>query len=365
MERRDPFLETLVDAFVAYSSLEQPEYTCRESKGHRPNMSDVKKYVSSDVFGYVASHEWTKQMFEYTFDDVGVRLVVWATPGNRLAITMLIKIFNYLIFALNKVSGKQLAPRLVDVTIVCCDLPKTFPESDGVVLDQKHINSGYTEKYGPQSRRIVIYRVEELVKVLLHELIHLYDIDFHVYPFQYDDAFMRKYRLGVRQPWKNQRNPLALYESYTETLASYGNVIVHTLFCMKRTMKTRTDIVSGVRERFRRELKFYTMQVRRILWFAKKNGGHVEDSHVFSYYVVKCAMFKRFDNFLEFIDGGVRIGRRIDAYLALVDKVVQDTDIMNTSVAGVRKPYKATARMTNINWPDLVLKTKPTASKRI
>jgi hypothetical protein len=368
----DSFLDAFVQAFAAYAMLEQPEYTCRVSTGPRPNLSDAKKYISPQVFGYIASNDWQQQRFQYTFDGVGVQLAVWVAapntgPSLRLNVVVLIKIFNYLLFALNRIRNKH-TTNVVDVTIVCCDIPKTFPDSSQTVLNQNHINSGYMERLGlapDQARKVVVYRAEELVKVLLHELIHLYDIDFHAYPFEFDKYFMSAYKISIKRPWKNSNNPLALYESYTETLASYGNIIAHTLFTDKRVKRHGVqplpwvEIVDGVRERMVREVKFYGTQVDRVMWFARNGGGYIEDSHVFSYFFVKCALFRRFDDFKDFINDGIAIGTRIDEYLSMVKRVVLlESRMLTDPLKPMRKkPYKETSRMTNIKWPNLVVRT--------
>ena len=362
----DALLKLFVEAYHAYSSINQQTYTCRVHKFQRPDISDVKKYVCPEVFKYVATHTWSEKQFDYGFDGVRIKLSVWVTDGAvRLNLEFLLRVLNFFVFTLNRIRRTK-ATAVVDVTIICCDIPKVFPDTDKVVLNHTHINSGYAERRGlppNDQRRVVVYRVEELLKVLLHELIHLYDIDFHGYPNKYDKSLMDIYKIEVKKPWKNRNNPLALYETYTETLASYGNIIAHVLFTDK-SVKVRTGeaipwamIQNAVTRRVKRELAFYKRQVARIVWFARRHGHYVEDSHVFSYYIVKFALFKHMHRFKKFMDEGISVGTRVEEYLRMVVDVLESTELHFPISNKTRElklpkiPYKEPSRMTNINWP--------------
>ena len=377
----DAILRLFVEAFVAYCHLQQPTYTNHmSSQGKRPNLSDVKKYVCPEVFRFVTMHKWSENRFDYTLDGVRVKLVVWIPTSLttlKVNLPLLIMVFNYFLFTLNRVQHRKRSTALADVTVVCGDIPKTFPGAAGVMLSHSHINSGYTERWGippDDQRKVVVYRTEELLKVLLHELIHLYDIDFHNYDPSFDNALMNAFCLGVHKPHKNEINPLALYESFTETLASYGNIIAHTLFTEVKHVASANDVPwdvirRGVEARFRREQLFYRRQVQRICWFASRHGRYIEDSHVFSYYIVKWAIFKHFPEFIAFVNRGIAIGTRVDEYLRLVNRILNlERTMLSTCFCGGKvpeskqQPFKDTSRMTNINWTKLFVRHR-SASK--
>lgn len=60
-----------------------------------------------------------------------------------------------------------------DVNIVLLDIPKLFPPALKNFADPEYVNSGVT--FG--SHTILIWRKEELTKVLIHELVHAYQMD--------------------------------------------------------------------------------------------------------------------------------------------------------------------------------------------
>ena len=60
------------------------------------------------------------------------------------------------------------------------DSPKTLPTSRLEPLDQDSINSGFTTFFndGKNTKTIIIYRGEEMEKLVIHELIHFFFLDF-------------------------------------------------------------------------------------------------------------------------------------------------------------------------------------------
>ena len=60
------------------------------------------------------------------------------------------------------------------------DSPKTLPTSRLAPLDQESINSGFTTFFndGKNTKTIIIYRGEEMDKLVIHELIHFFFLDF-------------------------------------------------------------------------------------------------------------------------------------------------------------------------------------------
>jgi len=68
-------------------------------------------------------------------------------------------------------------PAKLDLFIYLSSKKKQFPKNKNESLTHEHLNSGYTSYIGINNKDIVVYREEELIKVLLHEFIHYYDFD--------------------------------------------------------------------------------------------------------------------------------------------------------------------------------------------
>jgi hypothetical protein len=59
------------------------------------------------------------------------------------------------------------------------DCKKRLPSKKKLNLGEESINSGYTMFFGDNSKTIVIYRDEEMEKLIIHEMIHFFYLDFY------------------------------------------------------------------------------------------------------------------------------------------------------------------------------------------
>ncbi len=196
------------------------------------------------------------------------------------------------------------------------------------VLAPIHINSGSSIKY----QFINIWRSEELYKVLIHELVHFLGLDF--------DPHITKYNKLEQYAATNFNvdTDVKLNEAYTEVLA----IMVHTLFIMA-TMDTVTKIdntftVSRFISLFELELRWSIFQVSKIMQFFHFDSfdqilqpytgtkPHIcQTTAVFSYFVVKTAFLFNLDLFLGFVKDGVSFGNRVDEFVELIDRSINDS----------------------------------------
>lgn len=62
--------------------------------------------------------------------------------------------------------------RLENITVFLSDRRKTLPERPGAEIGSEHMNSGVTTFSGG-SARVLVYRREDLLKTLIHEMLHV------------------------------------------------------------------------------------------------------------------------------------------------------------------------------------------------
>ncbi len=123
---------------------------------------------------------------------------------------------------------------------------------------------------------IVIYRMEELKKVLIHELIHLYNLH----------GFMSPSNIEINNFIKSTNPRFSIFEAYTETLA----VLIYTYYYSK---KNNEDFERLINE----QLNFSFLQSAKILYNQKifniNNLGKKrinETTNATSYFILKCAI---------------------------------------------------------------------------
>lgn len=195
---------------------------------------------------------------------------------------------------------------------------KILPNSNIIVLDKQHVNTGYTVDCVKKSE-IVIYRKEEWFKVFLHETMHNFSFDFssmnlHNFNNQMNSLFPIHIEFNA-------------FESYCEMWAR----IINIMFCSYNSLNSSLDIVNGTNEKTDFNSLFNTfylysetlLQIERMFTFYQCNKVlkfmgltyenlynndetsimlrkqlYRENTNVFSYYILT-ALF--FNNYIDFI----------------------------------------------------------------
>lgn len=217
----------------------------------------------------------------------------------------------YIMIEINKLvtRSKDVPKKIPNIMLILGKQRKQiYPENnyDEGILCPSNINSGSSI----MGINVMIWRKEEVHKVLIHELIHFFGFDFHSHNHGYDE--LRKYVMDTY----NVRVVDSPNESYTECIAT----IIHSLFVSFYTHKSFSDV-------FRYELLFTLYQVSKILSFYKMNTidelGYkiiTQTTSVFSYFFIKGLLLFNIDKVFDFIGQieGIKITNRISEFKELI-----------------------------------------------
>ena len=151
------------------------------------------------------------------------------------------------------------------------------------ILGPREINSGASIV----GTKLFVFRIEELNKVLVHELVHYLALDLHEVPF---DNFSDYFNVS-------SNNKVLLNEAYTEIMGLLINTCIFT------------DKVSVVKDILNKELKYSMYQSAKILTIFKfENADQFfkkcdcenfkQNTDIFSYFIVKTAILMDLDGFL-------------------------------------------------------------------
>jgi len=212
----------------------------------------------------------------------------------------------------NKISNKNMAIKLI---IYLSDIKKEFYDNSTKILKPVNINSGSTIR----EVEICLWRFEEIYKVLIHELIHYYNIDFghHTPNFSKTTEFSNKLFNLVGED--------RLYESYTECLAN----IIHCAF-FEYYSHISIDILLTL------EISFSLFQIAKILHYFNFNNAHnilkknnikkniIQSTSACSYFIIKGSLLFSINDFLHFINDGVFFNNKINQYLLLIEKCLNE-----------------------------------------
>lgn len=333
----DKIQQLFVNNFHIYDSHSVKELYYKETDNVKPYISGGK-YMSKRIYGSIEKKLHYKIERHYVFDNTRVSMCIFCV-NKSFPFHTLYNLLNYYIFVLNKLNRMP----VVNIILYLTNIKKLFPQSTDTILNEDNVNSGVTF-LSEDEKTIIIYRKEELYKVLLHELIHYYEIDFHNYDNKFDKYFINKFNIQVKSPVKNINNPLALYEAYTDSVACYGHLITNVLFKNKYG-----DLNTLIKQSLTKEKKHYMLQAAKVYKF----GNLSEDTHCFSYYIVKACIFKNFDKFIQFVaKQGLLLNNRTkhESFITFVKEIMNDEFFKELKRIRTAKIVLSSIKMTNLKW---------------
>lgn len=169
--------------------------------------------------------------------------------------------------------------------ILPTNIPKVFPSSN--LLAAKHVNNGWTQirenrMENKVEKEIVIYRSEDVYKVLIHELIHYFKLDLS-YGFMVND-YHNFYKIHL---FHYSDRTINLNEAYTETLACF-------LYVEFKYTKQEDKINA-----LERQNKWFIHLMNKLIQHAETNGRFIEESNGYSYYIARAILFDNIEKFNE------------------------------------------------------------------
>lgn len=268
-------------------------------------MWDESKNMVIDSLTIKKTQNYLLYNGKYSINNLHSSFSISCKLEDRLNIKQIMEqILKIVCFFVSYTKQKGYFNRLLPIiTIYYTDVNKVLTSNDNNgVIGKSMINSAFT--YVPntiltKSRlpEIVIYRKEELYKIMIHELIHFYSIDFHVdineiYTKSLQTLLSDNYKVvnGKNQPIKI--NPK---EAYTETIAILLNIIFSTNPFTKKNFDNN----------FRKELLFSIYQIAKIFNYQNIKKSKIvfkQETFAFEYYYLKTKLLLNLDQLLEFIN---------------------------------------------------------------
>jgi hypothetical protein len=162
-----------------------------------------------------------------TKSGLSVALTIQHTSKDKLS--EIVKAAYFFTNYFNHECNSSLTPDNVEIGMVLTRLKKTFPRAKGIPFDVDNINSGVTWLESGKATQMLVYRKEECIKVLIHELLHYFRLDSVVH----------------------ESGNVKLTETWTESMA----VILKTLWDISRHHKHMTiDMVKDKMDQQRRHV---------------------------------------------------------------------------------------------------------------
>ena len=219
----------------------------------------------------------------------------------------------------------------IDIIIYLSEHQRKLPTDNLSIIDCEHVNGGYTTCCTKKSE-IIVYRQEEWFKVLIHESIHAFGLDFCKF-----DVKNLTHKVFDFFPIKVD---LLLFETYSELWANILNIYFISFNNCHNNFSQLKQLFSHY---YNIEVHFQIFQMNKILHFMnltyddlyknnkesiiKRNGFYRENTNVFCYYIIKSILFCNLSTFLNWAKYNNRsyiIFNKSDRNLELFVKLIQD-----------------------------------------
>lgn len=193
------------------------------------------------------------------------------------------------------VRGMSKSKKSCNVIIILSPFKKLLNASE--ILGPDNCNSGVTsdEEY------ILIWRKEEMFKVLIHELIHFYKLDFSDIIFKksyenkiksYDNSISSKHCV------KNVNDQIIFNEAYCETLATLINCIIYSIHNNSNLKKTiNIEIQHSIKQTAKILNHFNFKSADDFFDNDSCSVKLMESTNVFAYYIIKSQLLYNYKKF--------------------------------------------------------------------
>jgi hypothetical protein len=241
------------------------------------NTSWVDKSISQETFEH--SH-----LITWTFNNIIHYLYI---KSNKQQFYHFCKYVKYIILIINYLNHNN---KQVKIYIVFSSLKKYFPQNN-IIINTPHVNTGYTDF---NKNIIFIWRYEEHVKVIFHEIIHYFELDHH----------------------SSKINKLF---NFTEAITDFWAILYHLIFL---SLITKIKIKTLLQFEF----AFIQNQAMKLHTFFKLNNWKnnipniKQKTPAFSYYIIKYLIFNYLINndmptFEKLINNILNIGFQYKSFI--------------------------------------------------
>jgi hypothetical protein len=281
--------EWLTSIFTHLANAKVPKYSRTTIDGGKTEIDAVLKLFKKsdfidDVFSQAVSSSPTLVKTSYIRDDKSAVINVITSPEWPEVSKQIIDSIMVCTAELQKIFPWANPPLVTNILLIPTPILKTYAVEGK--WEPLNINTGYSD------HGIVIWRRQEILKVAIHELLHLYGIELSTEYFQNSDKFKRIEDNAT--PTQNMNNEPRWNEGATEALATILHI---SILCRIHKL----DLSN-----FYLQLQFEKTHARLMgttLYTIYSVNESQESTSVFSYFIVKSLLLDNLELFRKLLEG--------------------------------------------------------------
>lgn len=267
----DEFKQSVVNSL---SNTITPKYTSKQI-----NVNSLEHYFSEldttyfpdFVMKRIRTMKARRVMFFVNETECNLTLAIG--KNTKFNIVFFVKFIRDCVCVIGNVFKKHL-PKF-DICLILCNDSKHLSVSKTITSENINSGLGYMSNDHP---KIVVYRKEEICKVIVHEMLHIYKIHPFHYPSMIDTTLTRKY--NVNHLIENKS--LNICESYVEVLSIFINSIMY-------------EITNNDTNAFKKEQTHQLYLVNQLNNYKPYN----ETTNVFAYVLLKYSLLLNLNQLLS------------------------------------------------------------------
>ena len=257
------------------------EYSLNKVK-YDNNILNNLIYMDKKVIQYI--HKYIHHRHILNYNNINITI-------NSKTENITKKFINNILNIITNLQNLMQNYKSLNIIFYLTELKKQFPRNRKTILGPYHVNSGLTIHGNPKNT-IIIFRKEELYKVLIHELMHDFGCDMKLFNPMYNKIITNKYNI-------ENSNFINVNESYVELITE----LIYLTYIAKKGNKK----IGSVKKMYNDELKYSITKCKQILNHngVQKLDGHIsfrQNSNVLSYYIFKTALLYNIDESINFLE---------------------------------------------------------------
>jgi hypothetical protein len=289
-------IDNIIKNYIEFTKLEAVNF----EKSQINLEIESNYYLDSRIIKDIKKTIKFANKYVFNFCDTNITLII--AKGDNLE-NLLIYYTCFLIYLFSKTYKLT----TLHIKLICYEHDRLLPDSGDIL--PYHVNGGVTS-YNYTDASIIVYRKQEIIKVLTHEMIHAFCLDAKNIP-SHEEMFLNNY-------FKIRCKSITINESFTDSLACLINTIMFSYFedsSMKSFQKNFNKEKNHIIEKATLILKYYG--------YHKINNKleikhHIcEHTHTISYYVLKALIFTYIHDFANLLENN-KMTINVPEYIKLI-----------------------------------------------
>jgi hypothetical protein len=268
-------------------------------------------FISLDIQYFSESND----LYYYKYFNDNIQLHIYSKEEIKEELIKNILLMCNLISEISNTKFKK-----NDICILLSPFKKVIHNNQSKILCSNNVNSGSTLT----GSYINIWRSEELLKVLCHELIHFFDIDF----YDYDNIEKQNLINRIKKIF-NIEGKIIPFEAYTDSCS----IIIHSIFIGYKLSYS----INETYKLLSLEICYILFQAAKVLYNFnfekfddyKKNKVIRQGTAVFSYYIIKSSLLFSLNNFINFSGINFNFDNRIKKFNNLIFNSLDNPNYIN------------------------------------